>query len=75
MTAIYDNDKQLSETLWIDKRLKHGAPWQVIYVTVDGLDYCRETYDGVRPLDAICEIADREIANLPILAKAKIEKW
>ena len=73
--TIYDNDKKLSDTLWLDKKLIDGAAWQVIYMTVDGLTYARETYHGVRPLDAICEIANREIAKLPILAKAKIEKW
>ena len=73
--TIYDKDKKLSDTLWLDPNLRDEGAWQVIYMTVDKLTYARETYNGEKNLAQICEIADREIEARNYLAKAKIEKW
>lgn len=54
-------------------KLRQGS-WQVIYKTKDGLDYCRETHNGVWSKKMIEEWVRHECIRHK-LPGAVIERW
>jgi hypothetical protein len=57
----------------LNGELRDGR-WQVIFKTREGLDYCRETVDGEKTLDAVKVWAEAQ-ARVHGLGGAVIERW
>ena len=51
-----------------------GRPWQVIFRTIEGLDYCRETRPAHLSIVHVMEWARRQLVAHN-LGSARVERW
>ena len=77
MSAIMDYDIKLASNIWGEKRydLDNNDQWQIIFITNDDLDYCREQQPSFQPLADVVAWARDQINNHVDISTAKIERF